>query len=79
VFLAGAVINVFIVGWIADQYGRRVAFHWCSLLSLFGGALCCGSRNPSMFIVARLFAGAGSGGFLAISECVLYSLMEILL
>jgi MFS family permease len=40
---------------------------WCGLLSLFGGALLCGSSNIGMFIAGRLFAGGGSWGFLAVT------------
>lgn len=64
---AGAFINVFIAGWVADKWGRKAGFIWCGLLSLFGGAILCGSRNIGMFIAGRLFAGAGSWGFLAVT------------
>jgi MFS family permease len=67
VFQAGAAINVFIAGYVADKWGRKAAFHYCGLLSIFGGAMLCGSRNVAMFIVARFFAGAGSWGYLAVS------------
>jgi MFS family permease len=64
---AGAFINVFIAGWVADKWGRKAGFLWCGLLSMFGGSMLCGSRNIGMFIAARLFAGAGSWGFLAVT------------
>ncbi|KAK5313084.1 hypothetical protein LTR93_011079 [Exophiala xenobiotica] len=67
VFQAGAAINVFLAGWVADKYGRKWGFHYCGLLSVLGGAMLCGARNSTMFIAARLFAGAGSWGYLAIS------------
>ncbi|KIW88752.1 uncharacterized protein Z519_10799 [Cladophialophora bantiana CBS 173.52] len=67
VFQAGAAINVFIAGYVSDRWGRKAGFHWCGFLSLLGGALLCGSRNSTMFIVARLFAGAGSWGYLAVT------------
>ncbi|OAL40054.1 hypothetical protein AYO20_00472 [Fonsecaea nubica] len=67
VFQAGAAINVFIAGYVSDKWGRKAGFHWCGFLSLLGGALLCGSRNATMFIVARLFAGAGSWGYLAVT------------
>ncbi|KAK5044557.1 hypothetical protein LTR84_010681 [Exophiala bonariae] len=66
VFQAGAVINVFGTAWLADRYGRKSALHWCSFLSLIGGALLCASTSSTMFIVARLFAGAGAWGTLAV-------------
>lgn len=68
VFQAGAAINVFIAAWVSDKWGRKAGFYWCSFLSLFGGALEAGAVNVNMFIVARLFAGGGSWGFLAISK-----------
>ncbi|RVX73980.1 hypothetical protein B0A52_02870 [Exophiala mesophila] len=67
VFQAGGVVNTFIAGWVADRYGRKWGFHWCSLLSLLGGALQCGAQNSTMFIFGRLFSGAGSAGFLVIT------------
>ncbi|KAK5064580.1 hypothetical protein LTR84_000413 [Exophiala bonariae] len=67
VFQAGAAINVFIASWVADKWGRKAALYECGLLSLFGGALLCGARNAPMFIVARLFAGGGSWGYLAVT------------
>jgi len=69
-YQAGAFFNVFIAGWISDRWGRKAGLLWCSLLSLFGGALLCGSRNISMFIVARFIAGGGSWGFLSVSKSV---------
>lgn len=60
VFQAGATINVFIASWVCDRWGRKAGFIQCAVLSLFGGALLVGSRNISMFIVGRIFAGAGS-------------------
>lgn len=77
VFQAGAAINVLIAPYIADKWGRKAAFLWCSLLSLFGGALLCGSKNISMFIAARVFAGAGSWGFLSTSMCLLLLSVQV--
>ena len=67
VFQAGAAINVFAANWVADRWGRKAGFMYCSVLSLLGGALLCGSTNVAMFIVARFIAGAGSWGFLSIT------------
>ena len=55
VFQAGAAVNVFAAAWVSDKWGRKAGFLWCALLSLFGGAMECGARNVSMFIVARFF------------------------
>ncbi|OQU97101.1 hypothetical protein CLAIMM_03092 [Cladophialophora immunda] len=65
VFLAGGAVNVFISGWIADKYGRKPAFYYCSLLGILGSGLITGSRNVGMYIAGRLIAGASSLGFLA--------------
>ncbi|KEF54374.1 uncharacterized protein A1O9_09540 [Exophiala aquamarina CBS 119918] len=67
VFQAGAAINVFAAGYVADRWGRKAALHYCGLLSLFGGAMLTGSHNVATFIVARFFAGAGSWGYLAVT------------
>ena len=58
-FQAGATINVFIASWVCDKWGRKAGLIQCAILSLFGGALLVGSRNIAMFIVGRVFAGAG--------------------
>ena len=71
VFQAGAAINVFIAAFVCDKWGRKAGFYWCSLLSIVGGALLVGSVNSTMFIIARLIAGGGSWGFLAVSEFIL--------
>jgi MFS family permease len=67
VFQAGAAINVFIAAYVADRWGRKAAIYECGLLSLFGGAMLVGARNSTMFIIARLFAGGGSWGYLAVT------------
>jgi MFS family permease len=67
VFQAGATINVFIASYVCDKWGRKAGLLWCAALSLLGGALLTGSRNISMFIVGRVFAGMGSWGFLSVT------------
>jgi MFS family permease len=67
VFQAGAAINVFIASWVCDKWGRKAGLIWCAILSLFGGALLVGARNIGMFIAGRVFAGAGSWGFLSVT------------
>lgn len=71
VFQAGAAINVFIAAFVCDKWGRKAGFYWCAFLSILGGALLVGSVNSTMFIIARLLAGGGSWGFLAVSESIL--------
>ena len=66
--LAGAFFSVLLVSWISDKYGRKAAFVYSGLVSIFGGALLAASQNQAMFIVFRFFAGAGSWAFLSISE-----------
>jgi len=56
----------FLGGWLSDKYGRiKIVFFgacWC----LVGGALQSGSTNDSMFIVARVITGVGTGHLNAI-------------
>ncbi|KAF2469502.1 general substrate transporter [Lindgomyces ingoldianus] len=66
VFQAGAVIGILTASYIMDHFGRKAGVLYCSLFSLFGGALLCGSQNVAMFIGARFIAGWGSWGFLAV-------------
>jgi len=51
-----------------DRWGRKAGVIYCSVFSLFGGALLVGSKSVAMFIVARFFAGIGSWGFFAVSK-----------
>ena len=67
---AGAFFGVLLISWLSDKYGRKTAFIYCAVLSLFGGTLLCASQNPAMFIVFRFFAGAGSWGFLCVSKYI---------
>lgn len=67
IFQAGAFVNVFVAGWVSDKWGRKAGFIWCSILSLLGGAMLCGSRNIAMFLVGRFIAGGGSWGFLMVT------------
>ncbi|KAF2107746.1 general substrate transporter [Lophiotrema nucula] len=50
-----------------DKWGRKAGVIYCAIFSIIGGALLCGSKNVSMFIVARFIAGWGSWGFLAVT------------
>lgn len=68
VFQAGAFFGILIGSYVMDKWGRKAGVIYCALLSIFGDAGLAGSRNISMFIVFRFFAGAGSWSFLALSE-----------
>ncbi|CAG9950264.1 unnamed protein product [Clonostachys rosea f. rosea IK726] len=65
VFQAGGFIGILMTSWILDRYGRKISSIYCALLGLLGGSILCGSRNVTMFIIGRFFAGAGAWGFLA--------------
>ena len=62
---------MFIASYVADRWGRKNAFHYLGALSVFGGALICGSQNVTMFIVGRFFTGAGAWGYLVVSKSFL--------
>ena len=56
------------MSYVMDRWGRKAGVIYCSVFSLFGGALLVGSKSAAMFIVGRFFAGIGSWGFLAVSK-----------
>ncbi|KAL6241478.1 hypothetical protein RBB50_011501 [Rhinocladiella similis] len=67
VYQAGAAINVIITSYVADRWGRKRAIHYNAFHAVLGGALVCAAQNPAMFIVGRLFAGAGAWGYLVVA------------
>lgn len=65
---AGAVLGILSSSYIMDRWGRKAGVWYCAFFNIIGGALLCGAQNVGMFIAARLIAGWGSWGFLAVSE-----------
>jgi MFS family permease len=57
----GSVIGCGITSWIADSLGRKRNIQIGSLTLIVGAALCAGSVNMAMFLIARLIAGIGIG------------------
>jgi MFS family permease len=67
VFQAGAAVGTIFTAIVMDRFGRRNCVYYNSIVGLFGGALIAGSRNISMFLAGRFFAGMSSFGFLVIT------------
>ena len=67
VFQAGAAVGTILTAIVMDRFGRRNCMYYNSIVGLFGGALIAGSRNISMFLAGRFFAGCSSFGFLVIT------------
>ncbi|KAL0929366.1 lactose permease [Colletotrichum truncatum] len=56
----GGVVGVFLISPVADRWGRRVGICTGALVACVGAAIQGGALNIAMFIVSRLFIGAGS-------------------
>ncbi|KAF2436370.1 arabinose-proton symporter [Tothia fuscella] len=58
---AGSAIGAIFCAWSADKYGRLRSIQAGAIVMVIGGALCAGSVNLAMFLVARFIAGWGIG------------------
>lgn len=58
---AGAIIGCIFQAWAGDYFGRKWTMQFGLVVLIIGGALCAGTVDIAMFIVARLIAGIGSG------------------
>lgn len=58
VFIGGA-LGPLVSGIIADQFGRRPAILWGSIITLLGVLLQTAAQNIAMFVVARIILGFG--------------------
>lgn len=58
---AGSVFAAVFTAWSADRYGRLRSIQAGALVMVLGAALCAGSVNVAMFLVARFVAGWGIG------------------
>ncbi|KAI1938892.1 hypothetical protein LOZ57_006276 [Ophidiomyces ophidiicola] len=58
---AGSAFGCAFVSWSADRYGRLRSLQLGSVILIIGAALCAGSVNMAMFLVARFIAGFGIG------------------
>ncbi|KAI9819935.1 MAG: hypothetical protein M1827_006505 [Pycnora praestabilis] len=62
---AGSAIGAFVASWSADVYGRKRSIQFGALVNIVGAALCAGSVNVAMLLVARFIAGWGIGVLMA--------------
>jgi MFS family permease len=58
---AGSALGALFSAWSADRLGRRPNLIIGAAVTSVGGALCAGSVNTAMFMVARFIAGWGIG------------------
>ncbi|KAK2798621.1 hypothetical protein FQN50_008779 [Emmonsiellopsis sp. PD_5] len=58
---AGSVFGCLFISWSADAIGRKRSLQWGAIILIIGAALCAGSVNMAMFLVARFIAGFGIG------------------
>lgn len=65
---AGSAIAAAFTAWSANRIGRLRSIELGALVTVIGGALCAGSVNVSMFLVARFIAGWGVGTLITVSR-----------
>lgn len=58
---AGSALAAPFTAWTANKIGRLRTIELGALITIIGGALCGGSVNIAMFLVARFIAGWGVG------------------
>jgi MFS family permease len=58
---AGSAIGAFLTSWSADRLGRLRTIQIGAVIMSVGAALCAGSVDVAMFLVARFIAGWGIG------------------
>ncbi|KAK5091056.1 hypothetical protein LTR05_001236 [Lithohypha guttulata] len=58
---AGALVGSLANAWLANKFSRKYAIQIGAAILVVGAALCAGSVNVAMFVVARLVAGIGIG------------------
>ncbi|PGH22944.1 hypothetical protein AJ80_02993 [Polytolypa hystricis UAMH7299] len=58
---AGSAFGCAFIAWSADAYGRKRSLQLGAIVLIIGAALCAGSVNIAMFLVARFIAGLGIG------------------
>lgn len=63
---------------ISDRFGRKSALMYCSIISIIGGIGVTAAQNMAMLLVFRVFAGAGSFAFLALSRCFHFDISAFL-
>lgn len=58
---AGSAFGCGFSAWSADKLGRKVTIQLGAIVMIIGAALCAGSVNMVMFLIARFIAGFGIG------------------
>lgn len=58
---AGAAIGAVVNAYSADKFSRKHTIQLGAMILVLGAALCAGSTDVSMFLVARFIAGLGIG------------------
>ncbi len=58
---AGSAIAAVVCAWTANKWGRLRSIQFGALVLVIGAALCAGSVDVGMFLVARFIAGCGIG------------------
>jgi len=58
---AGAALGAVHNSWSADRYSRKNTMQLGAVILILGAALCAGSVNIPMFLVARFISGWGIG------------------
>lgn len=65
---AGSAMAAAFTAWSANRIGRLRSIELGALVTVIGGALCAGSVNVAMFLVARFIAGWGVGTLITVSK-----------
>ena len=63
---AGSAIAAVVTAWTGAKYGRLRSIQLGCITSIIGGALCAGSVDVAMFLVARFISGWGVGVLITI-------------
>ncbi|KAG0646362.1 MFS glucose transporter mfs1 [Hyphodiscus hymeniophilus] len=58
---AGSAIGAVVCSFVADKWSRKHTIQGAAVVLILGAALCSGSVNVSMFLVARFINGLGIG------------------
>jgi MFS family permease len=65
---AGSAIGAVFTSWSADKFGRLRSIQLGAIIMCVGAALCAGSVNVAMFLVARFIAGFGIGMLITVDN-----------
>lgn len=65
---AGSALAAVFTAWSSDKWGRLRTMQMGCIFSIVGAALCAGSVNVAMFMVARIVAGWGVGMLITVGR-----------